>query len=359
MSDSTGYVVPAGLMGALGALWGAVPTAISPLRHPAGDPLTDEERATLVGAGVLDASGSLTPGVRPALDVLGSATAFTRVYISGGLAPYEYLVFFAPSGASASIVNAGGDMSIASPAHAEEFLAMIGESLGLSSFVAAPFEATLEPAEAIVLSALLDAQRRESLTAILEGRDPEAVELTPAALGTLVAKSGTDREWLVDVLFELTGSDGIDADGVATAIASLESAGLVAKAGKRLRLTGNLLLLGQRLLVLDSALTLTSGALAASGEVAVAGFTCLQAGVHDLLSIDAREGEVELRSVSAAEVGEYARAFLTDASVVDALRTGTGAPQKAAAKAAAFCTGCGAKLAPGAAFCTKCGKQVG
>jgi len=354
-------VIPAGLLGVVGALWGAAPSVASPFRYGDARPATAEESAALEAGGICDASGGLSAAARPALDVLGTAVGFTRVYVTGGGFPNEYLVYFSPTGASASLINRGGDMELATPATADLLVAMIEMRIGSSALRESPFEASLSFDEAVVLAGLVDLQRRAVLSAFGAGKDADAVEASPAAVADAVAARGDDRQWLANVLLELGESDGLDADAAKVALGALAGRGLVTKGKGGSRLSDEALQFARRMLLFDVVVTLTSGHAAANGTVSVAGFTALQAGVRDVLYIDASEGEVELRSTSAAEILDYVNTFMTDPAVVARLDGGVGqAPPAAAAPAKqAFCTKCGSKLAPGAAFCVKCGQKVG
>ena len=380
MSDAAKvHVIPRGLLGAVGTLWAGTPSAVSPFFGAQPAPVTDADRKVLAAAGICGGDGQLDPALRPALDVVGAANAFTRVYVSGEGGLLEYMVYFAPSGDSASLANDDGAMQVDRPAAVPSFLAAISQRIGTSLYRNAALEATLPPDEAVVLAGLLDLQRRRLLRDTADGAGSVAVDASVADVAAACAGPTGDRQWLASVMLELLSAEGIGSDDrCATALKGLVERKIIVMAGSAFRLGDEALYLARRMLVLDSALTLTVGHLGQAGGVSISGFTCLQAGVHDLLYIDAGADGVDVRCISAAGVLEYCMTFFTDADVLKGIgaearplpATETvpapvavaqaAAPARAgAAPPPAFCVRCGAKLAPGAAFCVKCGAKVG
>jgi hypothetical protein len=164
------FTIDAQLLGALGSLWQGTPTNISPFRYGKSTALTSEERAALAAAGISDASGMAVPDIRPALDVLGSAQAFTRMYITGGPNAYEYIVYFAEDGRSASLININGDVQINCPSIADLFIEMTTQTLGQTIYRNAATATTLNPDEAVTFAVMIDLQRKEFLRGFKIGR---------------------------------------------------------------------------------------------------------------------------------------------------------------------------------------------
>ena len=380
--QSTFFKVPAGLLGALGALWGGVPSAISPLRPGGAAAASEGEIAALVSGGLCDAARCPVPEMVPVLDVLGSANAFVRVYLSGGADVDEFVVYRASSGATASLINRGGEFELESPAPTDVFMAITAQLIGSSALRSVEFDVELSGMETVVLAAVIDLQRKASLAAITQEKDPGAVALDVASIASACSTRTGRNQWLATVMLELAESDGVPADRVPSALAALSSRGLLGGGPAAYHLLGNALLLAQRFLIIDSALTLTGGFAGADGSVSVAGFTCLQAGVHDLLYVETAEDSAELRCESAAAVLDYVSAFLDDPTVLQALgatpaaavATAQPAPAPAAeapmpaapaaqapapvavaAEGPRFCPRCGTPVRPGTRFCVKCG----
>jgi membrane protease subunit (stomatin/prohibitin family) len=112
------------------------------------------------------------------------------------------------------------------------------------------------------------------------------------------------------------------------------------------------------MLVIDSSIVLTSGHLGPDGTVSVVGFTCLQAGVHDLLFIDASSAGVDLQAISSAALLEYIRAFMTDPAVMKRSDAPVSGSQPPAAAGKKFCPECGTQIKEGLKFCSNCGHKM-
>jgi hypothetical protein len=350
------YIINAGLLGALGALWGRTPTRISPFQYGTTTFGTEEKKALSV-AGFCNEQGQITPQARPVLDILGNATSFTRMYLSGGPNPYEYIVCFAPGGASASLVNIHGDMQIDTPALVPMFLTMASETIGSSMYRSSPFEATLSSAEAVVLAGMIDLQRKAALRSLAGDVKTEGTLMDPASIQASYSGGNNDNQWLAMVILGLTGTSGIPGtDGFRKALDSLVNRGLVLRSSSSFKLNDDAQFLARRMLVFDTALTLTAGHLGNDGTVTVAGFTCLQAGVHDLIVVDVSGETVGIKSTSSFAILGLVRTFLSDASELEKLEA-PAAPVPTV-QARKFCAQCGTAIQPGRKFCGSCGAKI-
>jgi hypothetical protein len=361
--ETKDYTIPAQLLGALGTLWAGNATSISPFKYGKGGAVGTKERAALLAAGICDTQGQIVPAIRPAIDILGNAEAFTRMYLTGGPDTYEYLVYFDAGGNTVSMVNAGGEFQISYPSREGLFVEMAAQTIGFSLFRIAPLETSLSHDEALVFSGLVDIQRRAFLRSLADGGGARVIDASPGEIGSALARKEGDYQWLGVVMMSLLERESPPApDHIAAALVSLAGKGLATASGAVWRLSDTGSLLARRMLVFDASLVLTAGSGGRSGKVNVAGFTCLQAGVHDLLFIDAGASTVELQSISSAGVIEYVRKFLTDMSVHRNLGStavagpspdvpGSGTEKK-------FCPGCGSPVKDGLKFCSNCGYKI-
>jgi hypothetical protein len=354
--NSQKFVVNAGLFSAAGKLWAGTPTSISPFLYGNAQVPGNTEIQALAKAGICDTGGKILPAARPALDILGTAHAFTRMYLSGNQVPTEAIVYFAPNSVPVSLLNANGNMQIGFPAVSEQFVEMAAQGFGSSVYRVVPFDATLTHDEAIALAGLIDIQRKQALKSVADEQAPAIADSDIPALLRTTSRKGDNTQWLVNVLLDLLSMDGIPSeDLLRSALESLVQKGHAAKSASSYRLGEGTLALARRMLLFDTALTLTSGYLK-NDVLNIAGFTCLQAGVHDLLVIDASADSVTLQSVSSASVLGSVHTFFTDIQTLEKLDTpaaGTAPPQTRK-----FCPQCGTAITPERKFCGSCGTKI-
>jgi hypothetical protein len=352
------FLIPANLLGTLGTVWAGTPTSISPLLSSGA--AGSEQKTQLIGAGICDEKGKIVPGLKPALDVLGNACAFTRIYISGGPNPSEFLVYFAPGGTTASLINIQGNFRVDCPAVAEVMVDMTAQTIGFTLFRNPVFEADLLPDEALAFSGLIDYRRRTLLRSLADRKAVVEDGADTARILEALAEKDGDAPGLCDVMLSVLDPAGkISPDSIGAALGSLAKKGLVTKSGPLWHLSDAGLYLARRMLIFDNSLVLTAGVVGKSGNVSVAGFTCIQAGVHDILFIDASAGNVSMRTTSSAEVLDYVKTFLTNPNVhrnlaaPDTSASSGPSPQQSNDKK--FCPQCGAPIKPGPKYCGSCG----
>jgi hypothetical protein len=353
------FTINAQLLGALGSLWQGTPTQVSPFRYGKTGFFGTEEKAVLTAAGICDAGGQPSPDIRPALDVLGSAQAFTRMYITGGPNAYEYIVYFTADGRTASLINIGGNVQINCPSIADLFIGMVSQTLGSSLYRNATLEASLTPDEALVLSAMIDLQRQTFLRSLASSHESAPIIIESSSIENVLCGPDSSFQWLNNVIRELVTGENALSPQVPAALASLAEKGLVKQTGSACSLSDEAAFLARRMLVIDTSVVLTAGHLAPEGNVGVAGFTCLQAGVHDLLYIDTSAGTVDIQAISSAAVLEFIRTFMTNPDALKKLVVPSSPLQpEVSSPKRKFCPQCGAQITEGKMFCNKCGTKI-
>ncbi len=357
MAEKTNeYVINADLFGAVGVLWAGNPSSISPFRYGKVQAPGTAEKQALAKAGICDASGQIAAAIRPALDVLGTANAFTRMYLSGGQPPAECIVYFAPGKIPVSLRNIGGEMQIGYPAASGAFMQMAAQAIGTSAYRSVPFDATLSHDEAVALAGMIDVQRKQALRSLADEQTPVVADIGLGALGKTTSQKGEKSQWLASVLLDIISQDRVPEDRLLPALESLVGKGFAVRNASSYRLGDEALSLAHRMLVFDSALVLTAGHLGPGESFSVAGFTCLEAGIHDLLVIDAGVDSVHLQSVSSAGVLDSIQAYLTDVHMHEKLDAP--AAENAGQQTRKFCPQCGTAIQPGKKFCGSCGAKA-
>lgn len=356
MTDDNSIFIAAELLPALGYAWKGPLTTISPLHYP-DSPEMEKLMPFLKQENLVGPDGSLMAKVRPVVEHLARAQTFTRVYLTTRFGVSEYLMYFMPDGYWISLSQTGKYVQIVSPGKIDIIVEAVRQQIGDSVFTSASLHASLSPMEALALAALWDLQRKAQLLAIADERDAE-----PAgwSLGEITSQASTNNQkyqWMTNVVRKWTDYEGIPtADEMKQVADSLVAKNYCTNSGGSYVLSGDALDISDGMLLFDKVVTLTSGIEGPDGQVAIVGFSCIQAGVHDLLMIDFQDGKLELDSVSATEVIEYIDAFMRKPQE---LLKGI-VPQPIVKKEpGASCSKCGSPLAPGKKFCGNCGTPSG
>lgn len=377
------------LLGAIAGIWDGGISAISPLRYSPASQVTPQMQQMLKKGGIFDSSGNIPKDIKNTLEALANPRAFSRIYLSGGPKVFEYVAYFAEDGRTVSITNVAGDLLVNDPAPNDEIIEWIRLNIGDSVYRNSTFEAEMKTDETLVLAAMIDIQRKAFLKAIADEKDSGVINQDIESIYQMLARKEKKSLQLIDIFKELMGAEKFtSANSVKQVLERLSANGSTTRNNGNYALNDELTYLSRRFLVFDNILTLTSGRVGKNGRVGVVGFTCIQAGVHDLLLIDANEGVVQMESISSAAVLGYTSHFLKDGAALKNLDDnmqpeimpsskipqppripqrpsvlGKTAEQELSQKnleqpGAITCSKCGTPNPAGAKFCAKCGADM-
>jgi len=312
MEEKIEIVVKPRLLGSIGRSWDGPLSQMSPLLYEIEGQSSPDKKA-LAEAGICDKNGAILQSVRPAIEVLATAKAFSRIYFTkspGNI--FEYIVYMTPDGRTASIINEAGDQRINYPALTEPVFVGIGQMLGTSDISNCEFGVDLTAGEALVFSAMMDHQRRAFLRALADDKEQVPVLIEMDKIAPIVSEGETDYQKFVSILREMLDIRGtFMVEIVPGALDGLVSKGLVKKEGKLWSLTGPALLLSRRFLILERYLTMTAGHFDNENKLGLTGLTCIQSGINDILMIEATKASARLETISSARLLDYLGAFMT------------------------------------------------
>ncbi|OGD32651.1 MAG: hypothetical protein A2V45_08075 [Candidatus Aminicenantes bacterium RBG_19FT_COMBO_58_17] len=339
------------LLGGLGGLIPGTKGALSPFHYGDGRALTPTQIATLQRSGMLDEHGQLARGVRATLDALTTPVAYAQLRISAGSSFFEHIAYFTPGENRAILLTTvGTDVLVRDPAPADEIIEGVRQYLGDSILRGPRFKADVTYDEALALATMIDLYRRGVLRTFADGTTFTIPTFDARAIAEAAVGTPQSTQWLAGIMKMIgeTYAGGV-APAFELALNSLVGAGHIICDGYQYRLGDEAALLAARLLVVDIFLLLGAGRLEPDATVTQVNLLCLQAGLHDLLTIETHNERVLFNCLSSAAVMEYVRYSLTKP---DALLPEIPAPSKP------ICPLCRSQLSPGKKFCTKCGAPV-
>lgn len=352
------------LLGTLGTLAGTPVSIISPFNYGRDTPPGKTEAlAQLADLGICDRQGVVEKDKKEAVATLAGADAFTRLYLTTLDGVTEYIAYFSPGGKIAGITNDGGMQLVTFPAANDAMLERIRQTIGFSIYRNGSFDANLSRAETLVLSAMIDLQRKEMLRKFADGVKASSLVHTPPAISAMLEAPAGNFQWFSSAFIDLFGREHVPKpDAIDGILAALAARGHAIRDGGGYLLSDEGIVLARGHLMPSMYLTMTSGKANPSGTTNTAGFSCIISGIHDLLYIDYNGDDVELRSVASAEIHEYVSVFLNDPAVIGKLGSlpgdAAGTPTKTSQKTQKYCSQCGATIPGGKKFCPQCGAKL-
>ncbi len=346
MTNEAAFTIAPGLLPWLGS---AGPGATGPLSpFLAGDVRspTLDEMDRLRSAGVIGADGALETHVRSTISALANPAVAVAVRLSSGEEYYEHTAFLSADGTrSVLLTTAGSEILVRDPAPIDEVLEGVRQYVGDSVLRAPRFEAELDPEAALAFAAIADLHRRALFGAYAGGTPFERPVLGPAKIAAAIGSAADGFQWLAGVVKLVGGADRL----APAALDRLVRAGHLRKEKGGFALADEAALLAERLLVVESVLALEA-VRAAPGTTALQrlNLLCLQAGIHDILSVEAVDGRLRFECLSGAAVMAYLHFLLTE----------PGALAAGGAEEATACPSCGEPVSAGTKFCRKCGAAL-
>ncbi|MEV0298371.1 hypothetical protein [Nocardia sp. NPDC050710] len=284
--------------------------------------ITDTARARLAELGVVDDTGT-TRNLQPTLAALAAATATTTVRFVGAGVLVEYVAWVSadhgPVGLSATAEQ--GVFRLEDPAPTERVTEFLTGLVGRSPLRGLDLVVDVSIEDGLVLAALIDIQRRRILSGQAEADQPVAFEELRATLDKPPAMGFS----LVDAISRLCDVEASRAGtGMTDSLARLAERGFVDVDSEAVRPAGPCAPLALHFSAITSILELVNAHDDGRGGMYRLGFTCLESGVSDLMTIEWIERGIHLETVSADTVVGYLDHFLRrpDSAVQAAAATG-------------------------------------
>jgi hypothetical protein len=326
------FVLPPDALHVLGSFASAPLGAMSVL---SASQVSTEMSRSLTAAGALDSDGRPSAPFAPVLDVLAAPTGLAQLHLTGGESLIEIQIHTGAAG-TVSVLSTSEGLELAAPADVDRMVRVLTEHLGFSMLPSLTLSAQLTAEDAVVFAATVDHHRRRLLAALLAG---EALSDAPADDGSVRALLQVDDpRWLVPIVSALAGD--IPQGAAAARVGHLSSdVNQVARA------------LALRFAVFDRIFTLVTVGSGTDGETMASQVACVQAGVHDLLVIEAGPDGLGFVTLPSAMVLSRVATMLADPGGELREATPTQAPH------ASFCPRCGTAFQVDGTFCTTCGAR--
>jgi hypothetical protein len=345
MNEPIEFTLPPDVFKALGSLCSTPKNILSPFE--ANRTLDKTQMGALQKEALLDGGGQPKPAVSAVLEALAAPSAYSELRLFATPAYREHAVFCnVDATRRVMLTTTGADVLVSDPAPLEELIASVQEYVGTSTLRAPTFAAELDYAQAIALAAMIDLHRRAGFRVLADQAEFTPPAFDARAVADTILQTGEDVQWLVGIMKMLGSHDQLPTIEFNTVLDRLVSAGHISQAGSQYQLGDAAALLAGRLLVIDLVMLLDAGQLTANDEVTATHLLCLQAGVHDLLTIETYDSTVRFECLSAAAVMECVKMLLTQSHKLAHTVKPTECPRCHAAthRGSRFCAMCGLPL---------------
>lgn len=312
MESNVDFTLAPEYFSALGDLLHAGISSVSPYAGLDVSEARQVTREVMIAAGIMDASGNIFPAVRKVLDLLARTEAFTRVYLSDNADLFEQTIYRDPDGGDpVSLTTVQDGLRVRYPAAVDELLEALRQNIGETVIRNIDFQAEIARDEAVVLGAIVDIYRKRVLASYASDAELDMSPITPDAILRMIKDTPPSPQWLSAIVGGIfRDAPAVDGAGVQGALDKLSASGYAAKKAGGFVGSEDVQWMAGRLLILDRALHMESGA-ATPGGVVYIGFSCLQAGVHDLLYLERNRDYLALEGMSSAGVIDLAEQFLS------------------------------------------------
>lgn len=321
---------------ALGALVDSPHSPISPWVGANGT-LTDTARARLSDLGVVEGTATRRD-LQPTLAALAAAAGTTSVRLvsTGVLVEYVAWASVDHGPVALSATKERGVFRLEDPAPTDQVTELLAGLVGRSPLRGMDLTVELSIEDSLVLAALVDVQRRRILSGLATGHPEADVPVWFAQLRTALDEPPTIGFSVVDAISRLCGVEASQAGaGLTDSIARLAQQGLVNADSGAGRLAGPTAQIAEHFSAITSVIELVNAHDDGRGGMKRIGFTCLQAGVSDLMSVEWIDRGIHLETVSADTIVGYLDCFLRRPDLAHRSAASQTATQRPGAPAAA------------------------
>ncbi|WP_317440817.1 hypothetical protein [Streptomyces collinus] len=285
--------------------------------------LTPQLRGRLKELGALDLDPAGAP-LRSTVAAIAAATGTTTVSLAATGVLVAYIAYAAAGHDTVALSATAeeGTFRLTDPAPTDELVDLVAGTIGRSPIRGMDLSLDLPIDDAFVLAALVDMQRRNALSDLVNG---DVAAIRPVELERLRAfltEPARRGLWLVDAVAMACGEDpSRAAAGVEDSVSRLVMADAVAATPTTAVPAGPWAGSACHFLLLTTALELRNSRQDDTGSIRNLGFVCVQATVTDLMTIEWVEHGIHIETVTADTVVGYVERLLGHPDTAGSTRT--------------------------------------
>lgn len=284
---------------------------ISSLNYIDTKELSDGIKEEFSSMGILDSDWSLQSEIQPAIDILTNPNGVIKFIFTGGVGNYEQSLSYDETFKNYVSLTLTPDAAIIDDEVSTEGIARVFENfVGKSDLKSLSISYNFGLAEALVVASMLDMERKSTLRAFVDEVVYSHNSYNVNVIWRIVNSTTSSIQWFVYLVNEVVGKhEPLTQNQVLDALNQLLEKGIVTKSGEQYLLSDEFSLLSNRMVIVDNVLSMQSYKIQDS-KVLNSGFTCVQAGVHDMLLLDYDGNELHFETICSTRLIDYLKGIL-------------------------------------------------
>lgn len=271
----------------------------------------DSDKEELISKGILNADGSLKNELQDKLDILANPYGVVKCIFSGGDNIYEHSISYDATyqqyiqfSKNQEVVIIDGETS------SDSIVNLAKDFIGTSSIKGLDINYKLDVAEALVVSSMIDMERKALLRAFVDEIAYNKNSYNVNVIWRIVNSTNPSIQWFVHLINQIVGNqEPLTQNQVRGAINSLLGKGIILNQRDQHLLSDDVSLLSNRMAIVDNVMSVQTYKMDNEGVVN-SGFTCVQAGIHDMIMFDYDGEKIHIETITAARLIEYLEMIL-------------------------------------------------
>lgn len=279
---------------------------LSVLKHLPTKELLDSEKEELQLKGILDSNGSISKDINSSMNILANPYGVVKYIFTGGVGIYEHSLSYDDTfKKNVQLILTPESASIDDNISSENITKVIENFVGKSNIKSLNLSYKLNVAEALVVASMIDMERKSSLRAFVDEAMYTQNSYNVNVIWRMVNSTNPSIQWFVYLFNEVIGEhDPLNQSQVQEAVNQLLDKGIITQKGDQYLLSNDFSLFSNRMVVIDNVISVQTYKQDKS-EVINSAFTCIQAGVHDLLLLDCDGEEIRFETITSTRLIEY------------------------------------------------------
>lgn len=284
---------------------------LSPLSRYTTKAYSEDDIGILNRMGMVSSEGILLESIKSTINILSEPYAVVKLTFSGGVGTYEHHVNYDKSLKNhVSFTVTPTNFSIDDETNPHSIINLLQDFVGKSNLKSINFSYRFTKTEAFVVASLMDMERRGSLRAFIDELPINHNSYQASMIWRIINSTSGGMQWFVSMMNEVIGEHiPLTLQQIHSAIEQLVSKGIIEQKGTQYQLVGEISHLSDRMIIIDNVLSMQVSRQDEQSNTISAGFTCIQAGVHDLLLLDYDGKDIVFETVTSAKLLDYLDQF--------------------------------------------------